>query len=243
MPPTPPPARVSPSPPATPTATPAELSALAASLYAKSHGGALLRLLQQYRPYIAPFEELLPLVPPGSRVLDVGCGGGLFLHLLAARVGLAASLGFDSSAAAITVASEVRHRTALAGLSPAFVHVGVESPWPGPPACPKVFDVVSIIDVMHHVPPGQQQKLIQTAASRVATNGILIYKDMCRRPFWRACANRLHDLLLARQWINYAPIQQVEVWARHAGLVLEKSASFNRWWYGHELRVFRNPAG
>ncbi len=223
--------------------TPADLSALAASLYAQSGGGFFLRTLQRYRPFIAPFEELLPLVPPGSKVLDVGCGGGLFLHLLAAKVGLATSVGFDSSAAAITVASAVRHRTNLSGLAPAFVCIGVQSPWPGPPMHPKLFDVVSIIDVMHHVPPADQQALITAAAARVAPGGILLYKDMCRAPLWRASANHLHDLVLARQWIHYAPVEQVEVWARHAGLVLETSASFNRFWYGHQLRVFRNPVG
>ncbi len=228
---------------AAPADTPAALAALAASLYAPASGGVLLRLLQQYRPYIAPFEELLPLVPRGARVMDVGCGGGLFLHLLAARVGLGASVGFDASAGAIAVARSVRHAAELPGLAPAFAHVRVQEPWPGPPTHPKVFDVVSVIDVMHHVPAADQAGLIAQAARRVAPGGVLIYKDMCRAPLWRAAANRLHDLVLARQWISYAPVEQVEVWARAAGLEVERRAEFNRLWYGHELRVFRNPLG
>ena len=32
------------------------------------------RLLQIYRPYICPFEELLPHVPEAADILDVGCG-------------------------------------------------------------------------------------------------------------------------------------------------------------------------
>src|SRR6266576_3469231 len=75
---------------------------------------------------------------------------------------------------------------------------------------------VSMIDVMHHVPPSFQKEFLLTACRHVRPSGLLIYKDMCRRPRWRAAANRLHDLVLARQWINYLPISQVELWAGEA---------------------------
>jgi SAM-dependent methyltransferase len=39
-------------------------------------------LIQRLRPHIAPFQQLLPLVPANSRVLDVGCGSGLWAGLM-----------------------------------------------------------------------------------------------------------------------------------------------------------------
>lgn len=210
---------------------PAEYAKLLRGLYTR--GPLVLRLLQHYRPYICPFEALAPLVPVGSRVLDVGCGGGLWLHLLAALGRIREGVGFDSAAAAIDMARAVRHPSGGPAARLTFTHLPVEAAWPEGP-----FDVVSIIDVMHHVPPAHQREAIRTAASRVAPGGVLLYKDMVRRPRWRAGMNRLHDLVMARQWIHYAPIADVEAWAADAGLTCVRRQTITRWWYGHELSVF-----
>jgi 2-polyprenyl-3-methyl-5-hydroxy-6-metoxy-1,4-benzoquinol methylase len=215
-----------------PSPSASELSAIAARVYTRSGGGFVLRLLQKYRPFICPFGALIDLVRPGASVLDVGCGGGLFLALLTHTGRLGSGVGFDSSAAAIATAQ------AAALPNCRFLRLDAAEPWPAEPAR---FDVVSIIDVMHHVPPAHQREVIHTAALRIAPGGLLLYKDMCRKPLWRGWANRLHDLVLARQWIHYAPIEDVEQWAGDAGLRLEHSSKHNLLWYGHELRVFRKP--
>lgn len=75
--------------------TPQELSGIAQRVF--RGGPSLLRRLQHYRPFICPFEDLLSIVPPGSSVLDVGCGGGLWLALLRETGRLSRGVGFDSS--------------------------------------------------------------------------------------------------------------------------------------------------
>ncbi len=212
--------------------SPGALSAIAARVY--TQGPLLLRLLQTYRPYICPFESVLKQIPPGSTVLDVGCGGGLLLALLASTGRTSRAVGFDSALPAIQIAQAAADRNGLHQCR--FIHLDVAAPWP---AEPPTFDAVTIIDVLHHVPTAAQRQVIATAAGRVGPGGRLVYKDMCRRPWWRAWANRLHDLLLARQWIAYCPIEDVERWASEAGLKLIHRADLNRWWYGHELRVFQ----
>lgn len=230
-----------PKPGAHPGAHPAAQPA--GRLAGRSGQSSLLgRLLQHHRPRICPFERLLAHVPTGSRVLDVGCGGGLLLGLLAAAGRLStepgrASIGFDSSRGAIDTADAMLDAWRARRGSPApieFRCLGVEEPWPE-----GAFDCVTIVDVMHHVPPAHQRSTIQLAATHVRPGGVLLYKDMCRRPRWRAWANRLHDLALARQWIHYADVRDVESWARDAGLALIASEDHARLWYGHELRVFR----
>ena len=54
------------------------------------------------------------------------------------------------------------------------------------------------------------------ACDRVRLGGLLIYKDTASAPAWAAWVNRLHDLVLARQWIHYAPIADVEAIAGRA---------------------------
>lgn len=210
------------------------LSASVVSVYGS--GFSVLELMQRYRPYICPFELLIPHVPTGSRVLDVGCGGGLFLNLLCAQGRLSAeagaSTGFDLSADAVAIAQEAADRSGHSSVR--FVVGDVAAGWPD-----GQFDVVSMVDLMHHLPPAIWKGVIAQAAAHLAPGGVLLYKDMCRRPLWRRSANRLHDLVMARQWINEAPIEDVATWCVDAGLVVEERGDASRFWYGHEWVIAR----
>src|SRR5262245_42633965 len=73
------------------------------------------RLLQSLRPYICPFEEIIDFVPANSRVLDLGCGSGLFLGLLWQAGKLREGVGCDTSASAVNVA-----RATTSSLGPGF---------------------------------------------------------------------------------------------------------------------------
>lgn len=212
----------------------ARLARVAKRLYPK--GPMVSRILHQLRPYICPFEVLVNTVPPGSRILDVGCGAGLFLGMLAYTGRISYGRGFDASKRAIELAHQMQSH--LPHNSPLkFEHKDVAEPWPK-----GVYDVVSIIDVLHHVSSDQQQAVILQAAAHIAPHGMLIYKDMVRRPAWRAWANRLHDLLVARDWIHYAEFSSVAQWALEGGLVLTKHDYISRFYYGHEMAVFvRSP--
>ena len=210
------------------------LSRIARGLFRE--GNWAVRFIQGYRPYLYPFEVLIEAVPAEARVLDVGCGGGLFLALLAATGRISQGVGFDASRTAIEVAQRVR--TSLpAGSRLRFEHRGVGETWPA-----DTFDVVSIVDLMHHVPPAEQKNLSAKAAHHVAPGGLLLYKDVSEGPAWRAWASRLHDLVIARQWIHIVPFATVVRWAEAAGLKPERHARIDVLWYGHEMGVFRRPA-
>lgn len=210
------------------------LSRIAAGLY--TTGPFLLRRMLQLRSYICPFERLLAHVPNHASVLDVGCGGGLFLGFLAVAGKCVRGTGFDCSRPAIACARDMADRVhgQQRGSHLSFELIESGGLWPD-----AQYDVVSVIDVMHHVPPSQQRSFFDLAANHTAPGGLLLYKDMCRSPWWRAQANRLHDLLLARQWIHYVRVATLEHWAMENGLVLEHAESISRYWYGHELRLFR----
>lgn len=210
--------------------TPQELSEIAQRVFRK--GPLLLRRLQHYRPFICPFGELLSLVPPGSSVLDVGCGGGLWLALLRETGRLARGVGFDSSRRAIELARTISPSARFAGTPLEFHHLPAEDPWP-----PGEFDVVSIVDVLHHVPRNVAPALFKLAMERVKPGGILLYKDIYPGS-WRSVCNRMHDLALARQWINLVPTARVIGWAQDAGFRLRSTREINTWWYGHVLCVF-----
>jgi cyclopropane fatty-acyl-phospholipid synthase-like methyltransferase len=191
------------------------------------------RTLQRCRPYICPFEELVDRVPAGSTVFDIGCGAGLFLMLLAVRERGIQGLGIDISEPAIALAEQARRRLPHPQRLK-FVVDRDDNMWPS-----ATFDVVSMIDVLHHLPPSKQPELLHKAASAVRPGGLLLFKDIGERPRWKATANRMHDLVLARQWIHYFPLSRVLTEARGAGLQLLETHRVDRLWYSHELALFR----
>lgn len=210
-----------------------ELARSAQQLYGAEAG--LLARLQEFRPYICPFEEIIELVPAGAAILDVGCGAGLFLGLLAQSGRIRQGLGFDSSSAAVSLGQRMTQRLP-ADVPIEIKYVDATGAWPA-----RTFDVVSLIDVMHHVPPDAWSVVLAKAARCVNVGGIVLYKDMATRPRWRATCNQLHDLLLARQWIHHVPDRVVEDAMHSAGLVEIARGSASRYWYAHTWRAFRKP--
>jgi 2-polyprenyl-3-methyl-5-hydroxy-6-metoxy-1,4-benzoquinol methylase len=171
------------------TLTPTEVAQIARRLYTEGPGFA--RLSQRWRPFICPFHMLVEKVPTRAAVLDIGCGSGLFLTLLASTNRISKGVGFDANAATVAMAVKAtEHLKASQILT--FRHASVEEPWPE-----GGFDVVSMIDVLHHIPPDAHESVIEQAAARVRPGGMFLYKDIARRPHWKAWANRLHDLVVA----------------------------------------------
>ena len=106
---------------------------------------------------------------------------------------------------------------------------------------PQAFDVISMVDVIHHVPPSQQERLISSLMELLKPGGLFLYKDIAARPYWRACANRLHDLLMARQWIHYFPTSDVRRIALEHGMEVRMETYIARLWYGHDVLLVEKP--
>jgi len=205
----------------------------AAYAHQRGVGGLITRL----RPFICPFEELIRRVidpVPGrpsstcGRVLDVGCGVGI-MSVLAAEAGASEIVGFDVSARAIDVARGV----IVNGVRPRFE---VLPPGVFPDG---QFDVVLCVDVLHHVLPPEQLTFLDALCAHVAPGGTLLVKDISPVPWRKAMANRMHDLVMARQWIHYRHEEEVAAYlARKGGEIVEKSR-LDRLWYGHYLVVWK----
>jgi 2-polyprenyl-3-methyl-5-hydroxy-6-metoxy-1,4-benzoquinol methylase len=211
----------------------ATLSAIARTIYVAGPIG--LRKLQHWRPYICPFERLVPCVRDGSRVLDIGCGAGLLLCLLVGLGRQFEGFGLTSRSLPSTWLDKPPNDWHRSIQRPTVVRVsGTGKPWPN-----GAFDVVYMVDVLHHIPSKSQRAFLRQALSKLGIGGTLVYKDMCIRPRWRALANRLHDMLIAHQWISYVPIETIEQWVRSEGKEVIAREDLTRFCYGHELRVVK----
>ncbi|PPC88451.1 MAG: hypothetical protein CTY31_02185 [Hyphomicrobium sp.] len=192
----------------------------------------LQRLMVTYRPTICPTEPILRHVPANMRVLDVGCGIGLILITMALERRITSGIGIDVNGKAIDVARAAAKK--LFGVDVRFLQRQSISELGDSP-----FDVVTVIDVMHHVEPNAQHGFFFECANAVAPGGLLIYKDMGRRPLWMSLFNRLHDLILAHDIIHYVPLSDIKSWANQHDLILIEECAYRRIAYAHELLVFR----
>lgn len=194
----------------------------------------LMRKVQILRPYICPFHKLIYLIPKDSSVLDVGCGSGLFLGLVSKKIRIRAGLGFDSSKSAINLARMMKKNLPVKIAEKLdFEYYDVGQRWPD-----GKFDFVSMIDVMHHIPISDQYEAFMKGIEHLAPSGKFLYKDMSNKPILFSLTNRIHDLIMARQWINYVPISQVKKWATEAGFSIESEDRCRMFWYVHEWVVF-----
>jgi 2-polyprenyl-3-methyl-5-hydroxy-6-metoxy-1,4-benzoquinol methylase len=204
------------------------------------NGPLMARTVQRWRPYFCPFDVLLNWVPPAARVLDVGCGSGLLLGLAAELTEMERGLGLDARESAIDLARQM-----LGDARPAvrerleFRQLDIAGAWP---ADEEEFDVVSLIEVLHLIPPQAQGTLVEQAADKLAPGGILMVLSVDPRPGWQVLAHRLHERLVARQRTLYLrPFSAIAAWATRAQLKQIEHQRVDSSWYGHDLGIFQRP--
>lgn len=115
---------------------------------------------------------LMNLVLPGEgRILDVGCGFGLFSAYFALVCPDRRMVGVDPSARRIAMARTVAERL---GIRNNEYRVGTveTSALKGP------FDAIFMLDVLHHVPRESQLPLLTQLSGMLAPRGVMLIKEV-----------------------------------------------------------------
>jgi 2-polyprenyl-3-methyl-5-hydroxy-6-metoxy-1,4-benzoquinol methylase len=136
-----------------------------------------------------PFPPVVEVLPSEGRVLEVGCGHGLFSGYLAQRSPGLHVHGVDIDADKIAVAA-ASEPSAGGRLDFAVGDSGSvpDGPW----------DAVVLVDVLYLLDEAAQRALLESCAAVLAPGGVLVIKDMATRPRWKARWNALQEALSVR---------------------------------------------
>ena len=137
----------------------------------------------------APFAEVEARLPSTGRILEIGCGHGLFSMYAAVKGPERTVLGTDIDAekilsaqrAAHVLSPRLRFERAVSGEVP----VGA-------------WDAIAILDVLYLLPAPAQRRLLAAAVAELAPGGVLLVKEMAERPAWKASWNRNQERLSVR---------------------------------------------
>src|SRR5215468_2880483 len=123
-------------------------------------------------------DEIGQYLPERGRVLDLGCGFGLFsLYYASIRPGLRLD-GLDRNPRRIAMA---RAAAARLGLENARYAVGDVMEFRGDAA----FDAAYMLDIVHHIPEEAVRPLLEEVAKILPAGGRLLIKDVDRRPAYK----------------------------------------------------------
>ena len=115
---------------------------------------------------------------PGFRLVDLGCGFGLFsLYYATVRPALTVE-GLDRNARRIGMA---RAAAARLGRPNVRYEVGDVMDWKGG----ERFDAAYLLDIVHHIPPEAVRPLVEQVARTLPAGGRLLVKDVDRHPAYK----------------------------------------------------------
>jgi 2-polyprenyl-3-methyl-5-hydroxy-6-metoxy-1,4-benzoquinol methylase len=176
-------------------------------------------------------DEIGQYLPARGRVLDVGCGFGLFsLYYASVCPGLTLE-GLDRNPRRIEMARAAARRLGLANAS---YEVGDARDFRGG----TLFDAVYMLDIVHHVPEDAVRPLLEQLAKVLPPGGRLLIKDVDSQPAWkRLFTHALDKVMDPRTPVRYWPAEDLQALVEEVGFRVHRHLMVDFLPYPHVLYI------
>lgn len=149
-------------------------------------------LFTNIRFWTGSFRQIERVVPKRGKIIDLGCGYGIFANFMALSSTKRRVLGIDMDKEKISFADR--------GLSNVTFRVGDATKMGI-----RNLTAIILMDVLHHLESYKaQEQLIQKSTRLLAPRGKLIISDVDSGPMWKLILARIADFLLyPNQSVHY----------------------------------------
>jgi SAM-dependent methyltransferase len=129
------------------------------------------------------------LLPDRGRILELGCGFGLFAGYFAASCPGRELFGYDRDEKRIRMA---QHMSEQMKVSARFATADIRELPEG-----ESFEAAYALDVLHHIPYSDQRRVLEAIHRRLVPGGTLLVKDVTTLPAYKLAFTRLLDRMMA----------------------------------------------
>lgn len=184
------------------------------------------------RLIVCPFEKMLPHIPAKGSFLDIGCGHGVFPHLVQITRPEMLICGQDASSKKISIAQQSAERVPR-------VKFSSENPWL---LENKEWDCITIIDVLYLLSEADKTKLIVDAVRHLKKGGVILVKELDTSPFLKFAWSYFQEVAavyLARitqgDGLHFEPVQALFQRIHRQGLDVRTIPLHDGYLYPHVL--------
>jgi 2-polyprenyl-3-methyl-5-hydroxy-6-metoxy-1,4-benzoquinol methylase len=137
---------------------------------------------------ICPLIALETHFPQEGKIIDLGCGNGLFPNILSLGSSARRIMGLDLDEKKIEVANETKIQGAQITYQIGNV---VEAEYPRG-------DVFTLVDVLYLIPYDKHEIILQKCYQSLPPGGTLIIKEMDTKPRWKYVWNLFQETLAVK---------------------------------------------
>jgi len=182
-------------------------------------------------------DEIGQYLPARGRVVDLGCGFGLFsLYYASVRPGLELE-GLDLNSRRIAMAQAAARRL---GLENVRYRVGNVMDFRGS----QLYDAGYMLDIVHHIPARAVRPLLEQIAKALPPGARLLVKDVDRKPAYkRWFTHALDKLMDPRTPVSYWAAEELQDVLEEVGFRVYRHLMVDILPYPHVLYVCERTGG